>query len=198
MNYEEGLEYSNEITSLLFRYCMRIEPTGALRRKESRIHSVEMIAAPQILGENNYWSKGASDLMGEAPGLDRLDVGIRQLERNGVLKKVHKRSRTSRRQNIQGAGYSMRYREATVTIRTVTPPSEWGVEFLLCTGDGDFVDFLLRKATQKGFTLARGHLGKDGMTVGAPEEADVLSALGLEWIDPENRNRGFLNRNGVL
>ena len=198
MNYEEGLEHSNEIIGLLFRYCARIEPTGSLRRKESRIDSIEMIASPQLVEADSYWNDGASSLTGEVPGPDRLDAGIRLLERNGALKQVRRLGTSALSPDVPSAGYALIYRQATVVIYTVAPPAQWGVEFVLRTGDDDFVDFIVRKAARMGLALTRGHLERDGETVDTPEEADAMRALGLDWVEPENRNRRLLGPKGMV
>jgi hypothetical protein len=199
VNYEDGLEYSNEITSLLFHYCMRIEPTGTLRRKERDIKSVEMIASPQIVEEDSYWNDQASDLMGEPGGSNRLEAGLRLLQGKGVLGPVQRSEGIATPlAGFHGSGYSLQYKNATIIIHAVASPSAWGVESLLCTGDEDFVAFLVRRAAQKGFALTRGHLDRGGKTIDTPEEADVLRLLGVDWVEPENRNHSFLSQKSML
>lgn len=198
MNYEEALGYSNEIISLLFHYCMRIEPTGALRRKETKIDSIEMIAAPQIVDTNSYWNDHASDLGYEVVGSNRLEAGIQLLVGNGVLKRIRDAGSITARTAVSPTPcYGLQYRQVTVIVYPVIAPSDWGVEFLLRTGDDDFVDFLVKKAAQKGFALTRGRLEKRGKPIGAREEADVLRALDLEWVEPENRNHNFIDWKGI-
>lgn len=199
MNYEEALACSNEITSLLFHYCMRIQPTGALRRKEASVDPVEMIASPQVVETNSYWSTERSDLGGEAPGADRLEAGIRLLVAKGALNRVQNYADDSPlRESGQTLPYVLSYRQATVVIYRVVKPSDWGLEFLLHTGDDDFVRFLEGRVLQRGFTLNGGRIERDGRPSEAAEELDVFKLLGLDWVEPENRNRGFLARQGLL
>lgn len=198
MNYEEAFEYSNEIVSLLFHYCMRIESTGALRRKEVNINSIEMIASPQIVEKDSYWNDHTTELGGEIAGPNRLEAGIELLARNGVLKRAQLgMGVTARKAGSPSPSYYLEYKRLPLTIHSIVPPSEWGVEFLLRTGDDDFVDFIIKRAIQRGFTLTRGHLEKLGRPFAAPEEADVLRALDLDWIEPENRNRNFIDLKGI-
>jgi len=199
VNYEDALAYSNEITSLLFRYCMRIQPTGALRRKEAVVDSIEMIASPQVVGTNSYWTSKGSDLSGEIPGMDRLEAGVSLLVAKGALNRLPDRADFSR---IGGSHrpppYVLSYRRATVVVYRVIAPSDWGIEFLLRTGDDDFLEFLEGKAKQRGFFLHNGRIEKNGKALEAPEESDVLRALGLDWIEPQNRKRDFLALEGLL
>jgi DNA polymerase/3'-5' exonuclease PolX len=195
VDHEEGLEYANEVTSLLFHYCMRIEPTGALRRRQIVLDTIEMLASPQIVEGESYWDDEASELAGEAPGSDRLGAGIRVLEQKGVLRLVQNQQPADA---SQSSGYGFHYREASIIVHTVTPPSRWGIESLLCTGDDDFVAFILRKASDKGFAIKRRRLERDGVAVDTPEEADVLNRLGVPWVEPENRNGRFLELNGII
>jgi DNA polymerase/3'-5' exonuclease PolX len=177
---------------------MRIEATGALRRKETSIDSIEMIASPQTVKKNGYWNDQAVNLGGEIAGSNRLEAGIELLTRKGVMKRFQGNpGTTDYATESPSSCYSLQYKQVTVTIYSVASHSDWGVEFLLRTGDNDFVDFLRARAAQKGFNLNQGRLEKFGRSVGAPEEIDVLRTLGLEWVEPENRNQHFINREDV-
>ena len=194
MDYDEALAYSNEIVSLLFRYCMRLQSTGALRRKEVKVDPVEMLACPQVVEANSYWNQ-AHRPGGEPPGRDRLEAGIAALAQKGALKLVESSRAASFPAGAgRGPRYLLEYRGALVVVYTVNRLSEWGVEFLLRTGDDDFVEFLVRKAAEKGLAIIHGQLQADGKPVDAPEESDVLTRLGLEWVEPDNRNRDFVRR----
>lgn len=195
MDYEEALRCSNEIVSLLFHYCMRIESTGPLRRKEIYIDSVELIASPQIVDSTSYWNEDSDDL--EKVGPNRLEAGIERLVNEGVLGRVSSNpGKTPPVVDILSPRYDLQYRQTKVIVYSVFQPSDWGVQFLLHTGDNDFVDLVIRRATQRGFTLSHGHLEKLGKTISAPEEADVFRVLDLEWVDPENRSLGHTGRTG--
>jgi len=174
---------------------MRIEATGALRRKEAGLHSIEMIASPQEVKKYGYWNNQVVDLGGEIAGTNRLEAGVELLTRRGVLKRLPSGlGRTDYATECPSSRYSLQFKQAPVTIYSVTSYLDWGVEFLLHTGDDDFVDFIVKRAVKKGFTLSRGRLRRLGKSVSTPEEADVFRALDLEWIEPENRHLAFVGR----
>src|SRR5208283_5832402 len=142
MKHETVLEYSNEIISLLFHYCMRIESTGAVRRKEAQIDFIEMIASPQIIHEDSFWNDRGDPLYDQAYEPNRLQARIDMLLRVGILKKYNQDpvSKTISKGTIC---YILQYKQVKGLIYSILPPSEWGFESLLRTGDESFLNFII-------------------------------------------------------
>ena len=70
----------------------------------------------------------------------------------------------------------------------IQPPENWGSLLLFVTGSKDHNVRIRELAQKKGLSLSeRGFLREDGTEQACATEAEVYSALGMEWLTPEMR-----------
>ena len=78
----------------------------------------------------------------------------------------------------------------------VTPPAQWGVQFMIRTGSAEFSHRFVTIKHQGGLLPsylrvkdgAIWHIGKGvSRMIETPEEADVFKVLGINYIEPEKR-----------
>lgn len=74
-----------------------------------------------------------------------------------------------------------------VDIR-VFPPKQWGAGLLYFTGSKDHNIMLRKKAIRKGYKLSEyGLFDKKGNVIASKTEKNILNALGMDYVPPENR-----------
>ncbi len=74
----------------------------------------------------------------------------------------------------------------------VLPPAEWGVLFTIRTGPPDFSRRIVTQRNKRGLlpsdmSVHDGALWRGDEMIPTPEESDFFQAIGLKWIDPEDR-----------
>ena len=151
--------------------CERIEIAGSIRRRKPEVGDIELVAIPRTL----------ADMFGDPLPEHALDTfeysAIGRLEMGG-----HKYKKVGLTEGSQ------------LDLFIVTPPAQWGVQFLIRTGPAEYSHAFVTPKWQGG--LLPSHLQvKDGAIqnrstgeiIETPEEADVYNLLGLPFVEPEKR-----------
>lgn len=179
--YEEALALAEQVKATLGPGCARIEIAGSVRRKKAEIGDLELVAIPKI--------EATADLFGGMTGSrSLLDEVI----------SAHYRV-------IYGG---KKFKQLDVGLMTcdlfIQPdPRTWGMNLMIRTGCAEFSRWMVTPR-QKGGALPSYMYAADGLLfdgvnmVPTPEEADVFAAMGLRWIEPEERTQGFWNQAGGL
>lgn len=158
--------------------CERIEIAGSIRRKKAMVGDIEIVAIPKPeegLFEKSYDGYRVQNylLFG-----DKEPPAVYMLERPFFSK--------------QGPWYcQFQFMGFTVDLFLATP-EKWGCVYLIRTGSADFSRRMVTKRSQGGY-CTDGFYFKDGRlwhgeeVIETAEEEDVFRALGLNWVEPEER-----------
>jgi len=184
MRYEIALDYANEIVDLLRPFCDRIEIAGGVRRHKEVPHDIEIVCAPRI--EKRIIAVG---LIGEEKIVDenRFDICIKDAVEAGIFE-LGDLDKAGKKAPFGPRYYRLKYKGEKVDIFTVMAPAQWGIIFLIRTGNADFSHWFVQSGWNEGIKVEDGRIVRSGNVIPTPEEADAFKALGLEWIDPVNRN----------
>lgn len=162
----EAMEMANELISRLGKACQRVEIAGSLRRGKQQVGDIEIVCIPHL----------QPDLFG---GEDYLWREVRE------ALAAYKMVKGGDRYQQYNLGRCMA--DVFVTTR-----EQWGVIFTLRTGSAEFSRKLVTPRTYGGMMpndmhILDGRLWNRGVSVETQEERDLLAAMGLEWVEPEQR-----------
>ncbi len=160
--------------------CERIEVAGSVRREKAHdIGDIELVAIPKFREEpaNLFETRQVSVLDEEIGRLGTVLKGA------GALSSKYKQVR------VLG--------QYTVDLFIQPDPATWGVNFALRTGSVDFAKWLVTPASCGG-ALPVGMMVREARVwvrgrrepEETPEEMDFFRLLGLEWIEPRERDAG--------
>lgn len=151
--------------------CARVEIAGSLRRMAREVGDIEIVAEPSWYEE---------DLFGDLTGNHSLDLfdwsALGELKLNG-----HKQKKIFLPNGL------------AVDVFIVTPPAQWGVQFLLRTSPADFSHKMVTSKSYGGYKPhyleMRGgaFYNSFGVTQKTPEEQDVFNLFGMAYIEPQKR-----------
>lgn len=174
----QALALAEKIVKELRPACAKIEVAGSVRRKKEMVGDIEIVCIPEM----------ELDLFGH-PQASWLDTHLEHLARKGrIIKAEGKEKRW-------GPKWKSFHPAAKPELKVdlfITTKDEWGYTYTIRTGSSDFSRRIVTPRRQGGFLP--GHLRVaecrlwEGMTaLDTPEEESFFEALGLEWIEPENR-----------
>jgi DNA polymerase/3'-5' exonuclease PolX len=174
MKQKLPLKDAEKIASLLLTSlrpcCQRIEIAGSIRRRKSEIGDIEIVAIP--VPSLDMFSNPSYE-----PHL--LDL-VNWKEYGEIIKSGHKYKQIALTEGIN------------LDLFIVTPPAQWGVQFLIRTGSADFSHRFVTTKHHGG--LLPGYLKvKDGAIwshnhiIETPEEIDVFNLAGVPYVEPEMR-----------
>lgn len=163
-------DMGEEILEILRPHCVRIEFAGSIRRRVPMVGDIEICAIPLPV----------PDLFGQ-PGedhqLDRFDW----VQIGAFVKGGHKYKQIALYSGIK------------LDLFVVTPPAQWGVQFLIRTGPAEFSHRLVTQKNKGGmlpslFHVQDGAIRKGDQIIPTPEERDVFGLIGIPYIHPEDRH----------
>lgn len=180
-DHSQVLPIAQTIVSRLASYCERIEIAGSLRRMAPHVGDIEIVCVPKF----------QEDLFGNATGASLLDGYLDSLIASGKIyhgddKKWGEKYKKFLFDTTGGHTFQ-------VDLFIQPDPATWGVNFMIRTGSAEFSQ---RMVTQRdkggmcppGFAFISGRLYYAGQLLETPEERDVFDALGVEWVEPHERN----------
>lgn len=166
---ETARRLADEVVEVLLPGCERIEVAGSVRRKKAMVSDIDLVC---VAREAQTLFQAGS--LVSLPGIIALAVDQRgwKLLKNGPHQK---------KIDIGPLAVEL----------YITTPAQWGVMFLLRTGDAEFSHWCVtaRKfggALPSNMQIADGRVWQGG-ALDTPEEMDVFNALRLKWIDPQYR-----------
>ena len=164
--------YADSFIGYISPLCDRIEVAGSIRRQRVDIGDIEIVAIPRSV-------QGALFLEPE-----RTSTEIKEaLTKNyfPILK--------------AGDRYIQTVFDGFQVDLFLATPETWGCVFTIRTGSAEFTHKLVTKKSFGGycpnnlyFKEARIWDSRSGEAYATPEEADVFELLGLEFIEPRERN----------
>lgn len=163
-------EIAEQVIEKLAPLCERIEIAGSIRRQKEEVGDIEIVAIPRPV----------TDMFGNPTTDHTLDLfdysTIGRLEMGG-----HKYKKIALTEGPQ------------LDLFIVTPPAQWGVQFLIRTGPAEYCHAIVTSKMYSGLLPSHLHV-KDGAIwnnaqtiIETPEEADVYNLLGIPYVEPEAR-----------
>lgn len=166
MPLAKAQRYAEKIMAELAPYCDRVEVAGSIRRRKPFVRDVDLVVlASDLVGLKERCKRNAEIL---ADGDQNFQFRLL----NGVEVDIWIARRPQ--QGLFGE-----------------EPTNWGAILLTRTGSKEHNIWLVLEAERRGFSWNpyRGLLS-DSKCVACQSEEEIFSALGLEFIPPEHRERG--------
>lgn len=170
MPFEVATIYANEIITKLLPLCKRLAVAGSIRRCKPEIGDIELVAIP--LPHLDMFNQETPD-----------DHALNYYEWRGLGRIVKNGNKYKQIELYQGIN---------LDLFIVTPPAQWGIQFLIRTGPADFSK---RVVTQKkfggllpsNFRVQDGAIWSNNHMIETPEEIGVFNLIGVPFIEPEQR-----------
>jgi len=177
MKLNQAYKIASSILEELAPFCQRAEIAGSIRRRRHEVKDIEIVVIPTCHEQPDLFGRAISK---SYPLHDYLAF---------QFCRTHKR--------IKGGEKYIQYElhhGINLDLFMVTPPAQWGVQFVLRTGPAQFSHWLVTNK-YKGGALPDQFRIKDGavrslyndIVIDTPEESDLFDLLGLKWIKPEQR-----------
>jgi DNA polymerase/3'-5' exonuclease PolX len=192
MQYIQAKQMADSLIERLQPACERIEFSGALRRKESEVDEINLLALPRLETEIIFEARATRKDT-------RVDKLLGTLEETGIIN--YGKEATTPKQawfNSKAPPTNKRFWLAdpaiAVQLYLVLPPASWGVRHLFGSGTDDYRHWLVTRK-KLGGALPDHCRVKDGAVwdrktgekYDTPEEIDFFHLCGLEWKEPESR-----------
>lgn len=170
IQWQEAFNLAVGITAKLADYCQRIEIAGSVRRQKPEVGDIEIVAIPNQ----------SIDMFGNSTSDHWLDVVDWEKHFGKIIKGGHKYKQIELFEGVN------------LDLFIVTPPAQWGVQFLIRTGPADFSHRFVTHKAQGGMLpgylrVQDGAIWSNNHIVETPEEADVFSLIGIPYIEPGDR-----------
>lgn len=209
MKHADALRIAQELVERLRPACTRIEIAGSVRRGKPDVKDIEIVAVPDLTFppvDRPVFGQPAPKIY--ATKLDKLLAQFHDegwLKREKIGPKYKKVLIDPQKFGIELGGDSM-FGGISLDLFLVTPPAEWGVLMAIRTGPADFSHWCVTRQ-RNGGVMPNTHRCQDGAVwLGATEEKhpdpstklsmseeiDFLKFLGLEWIEPGEREARWM------
>lgn len=178
---------ATELVGLLADACERIEIAGSIRRRKGEVHDIELVAISRVE------SSSATGLWGDVDTTNwyALDELVALLVGDGTLASrdvvVTRRDLTQEVQHRMGPAYKALVYQGMPVDLFITDRERWGCIFALRTGPGDWNQRLVTDCRRHWRRVEDGRVLYHGKPVPTPEEADFFRALGVPWLEPQER-----------
>ena len=151
-------------------FCQRIEAAGSYRRQKPELGDIEIVAVPLFV----------TDMFGDVSSKHLLDTVDWESRFGKIVKGGHKYKQIELFNGI------------TLDLFIVTPPAQWGIQFMIRTGSAEFSRRLVTSKQFGGlmpscYKVKDGAIWKGGKIISTPDEKDVFALLGIDFIPPESR-----------
>ena len=174
-----------ELLEALRPGCERIEVAGSIRRGKKEPKDIELVVIAKY--RDGYRTTLFADAAPRVSCLDDALDDLFELSGNWQFDITLKRN---------GPKYKrLRHRDTGVACDMfIVEPLAFGAQFVLRTGPAEFSHMLVTRALrlgmqQEGGQLWRVHRDDTKTVIPTPEERDYFAALGLPWIEPEQRGK---------
>jgi DNA polymerase/3'-5' exonuclease PolX len=178
--YAEALPVAEELRTLLAPACEQITIAGSLRRRKDLVSDIELVAEPRYRQE-------PSGLWGDTTPVDLLEERIAELALLPRPVTLHRADGSEEVQTRDGRSYkALVYAGIPVDLFAIHG-SDFGVILTIRTGPADFSHRLVTECQRYFRQVRGGKLYVHGKYVPCPTERDFLSAVGMPWLEPEER-----------
>lgn len=176
MELKQAQEIGARIIEGLKPFCNRIEIAGSVRRLKPEVKDIEIVCIPKYtIGEIN-----STDLFGNSV-LSQMAVYV-----SGFAKELKKYFIIKGKPT--GKYIQFMAPEGINIDLFICTQKNWGYIFSIRTGSAEFSHKVLANGwTKKGYTGKEGMLYKNGIAIQVLEERDLFRLIGLDYIEPDNR-----------
>lgn len=164
--YEEAYLIAQRVLDLLRPHCIRCEIAGSIRRQKSEVKDIEIVAIPKPY-QTGLFQDGIASVVNQWPKVKgELDYG-----------------RTKYTQRILPEGIKL---DLFFAVK-----ENWGLILALRTGSEEYSHRVLATGWVKhGYKSEEGMLISKGQSYEVLEEQDLFNMIGLEYVEPKNREVG--------
>lgn len=149
-------------------YCERISVAGSIRRERPEVKDIEIVCVPKEV-------KTARDLFS--------DQSIRHPKFLEVINSLKRIKGTA-----EGKYTQQRLPEGINLDLFMVTKETWGLQLAIRSGSAEFSHMVLARGwTSLGYKSCDGILWKDGKPVYIREEKELFDLLGLDFMDPKER-----------
>ena len=187
MDYNLALPLAEKMIDLLAPACKRIEIAGGIRRQKPDPHDIELVAVPDLRPPRPSFGCPAY-----ATVLDAILASLARGDDDDIL--IHLSLNGPKFKQFSISQDGGQHWLITLDLFLCTPPSDWGVLYLIRTGPAEFSHWIVTQRWQGG-GLPNGFHVEDNRVlarasseyVPCPEEIDFLRFCKLDWIAPSIR-----------
>lgn len=164
MNYQQAFEIATKLKEQLAPHCHRIEIAGSIRRKKPEVKDIELVAIPKPY-QTGLFEDGIAAIVNQWQKVKgELEYG---------------KTKYTQRILLEGIKLDLFFAE----------PGNWGLIYAMRTGSADYSHKVLGRAwVSRGYHSHEGYLHIGHKRYETPEEADLLTRIGVAWCEPELRN----------
>lgn len=172
-----------EVIKLLRDVSTRVEVAGSIRRRRPDVGDIEIIAIPKH-------EVVQADLFAPGEGLNRDLLGARCIDLLADGTFTHRLDKNGHQ------AFGAKYKRLTyrgVALDLFSPDDDtWGVILTIRTGPAEFSHQLVTSRSHGGLLpnwlrVSEGRIWRGVTPLSTPEERDVFEAIGLDWIEPQDR-----------
>lgn len=183
MLLDQAQQLAEKVLASMRPFAERAEIAGSIRRRKAEVKDIEIVAIPRF-GQ-------ARDLFGLDPE-NLLFNWAQQIEREDRIHWIKPGTSEIIRWPLKEQGRYWRGLLVKAEIKLdlfLTTKETWGATYLIRTGSSEFnVRIVGEIARQTGHQFTDGKLlDRNWQPVSTPEEMDVFRALGIPYVEPENR-----------
>lgn len=169
MQLELAQEVADKYLQILKPHCLRIEIAGSIRRERKEVKDIELVCIPKAVNVNDgmFDKKEIRD-----PKFVQLINSFKREKGNG-----------------EGKAVKIILPEEEINIDLfITTPEQWGVIFMIRTGNEWFSKRMVTEIKEFGFYCEDGYLKrKSGDIVPCFEEKDFFTITGAQYVEPYAR-----------
>lgn len=161
---EEALAIAQKTLEQLKPFCDRIEIAGSIRRLSPEVKDIEIVCIPKP-----------------------YSIGLFE---DGIAPVVNQWKATKGQLEYGKCKYTQRILPEGIKLDLFFAEKEnWGLILAIRTGSSDYSHKVLATSwVKKGYTSEGGILKKDGKEYPVYEEKDLFERIGIEYIEPHQRN----------
>lgn len=159
MTYDHAYNLANEVLALLSPHCERIQIAGSIRRKRPNPGDIEIVCIPKP-----------------------YEVGLFE---SGIATVINKWEKVK---GILPCRYTQRIYKGEKVDIFFAAPDNWGLILAIRTGSRDYSFKVLASGwAERGYKSEGGVLHRNGQPRHIREESDLFNLLGMDYVEPENR-----------
>jgi len=193
ITYEWASKIATDLAEILRPGCERCEVVGSIRRGKISVGDIEILALPKLYEVEEMGGLPLYADEKKSEFVSALDDLLGSLELAGEIDRLA----------VDHPGWGRRqkkfsFRGVTVDLYVCVPPAQYGILKALRTGPEAFSKRLVtcREASggwgylPAGLKVREGQLWDDEISVACPDEAEFFAAIGLSYVEPEDRGDG--------
>lgn len=186
MQLSTVLPIAEQLVDAMRPYAEQIQIAGSIRRQKAEVKDIEIVVVPR-------WDKEI-----QADGMFEHEVSVNRLHTWGELSAsdmglqwIKPGTPNVEPWPIKESGKYWRGYMAEHDIKVdvfLAHPGNWGTILLIRTGSAEFSQAVMSHTLRKGMRFTEGHLeNENGRPVPTRTEESVFEALGLKWVEPQDR-----------